>query len=70
MKLLICDNTPASYLGGLGFDSRSLRPSIPNEGFRGLPQSLQANSGRERFLLNPFQLIIIHLLSYHRRYIL
>jgi hypothetical protein len=38
-------NTPTSYLGGSGFDSRSQRPAVVIEVFRGFPQSLKANVG-------------------------
>jgi hypothetical protein len=38
----VVDNTPASYSGGPGFDSR---PAILIEAFRGFMQSIQANAG-------------------------
>jgi hypothetical protein len=38
-------NTPTSYSGGPAFDSRSRGPAILIQGFRGFPQSLQANAG-------------------------
>jgi hypothetical protein len=34
-------NTPTSYSGGPGLESRPRRPAILIEGFRGFPQSLQ-----------------------------
>jgi hypothetical protein len=37
-------NTPASYLAGLGFESRPWKLAILTEVFCGFPQSLQANS--------------------------
>jgi hypothetical protein len=65
----------ASYSGGPGFESRTRRPAILLEVFGGFPQSLLANSGivlklgHDLFLTNYFPFIIIHLPSYHRRYI-
>jgi hypothetical protein len=38
-------NAPASYSGCFVFEPRLRRPVILTEGFRGFPQSLQANAG-------------------------
>jgi hypothetical protein len=55
-------------------ESRSRQPDILIEFFRGFPQSLQVNSrtvklGHNRFLPNPFELIVTDLSPYHQRYI-
>jgi hypothetical protein len=61
-------NTPASYSGGPRFKSRSRRPAIPTEVFLlfysvapGECRDKTLKLGRDRFLPNLFQFIVIHL---------